>query len=356
MNIRQSVYLLPVAALLALGACQSKPTNTAATQEEELPLVDIETVSIQSVPQTAEYTATVQGFKTNNITSSAAARIKEIKVDVGAHVKAGQPLVILDDVNIAQTKVRLDDAERELQRARELLEIGAGTRQSVDRLQTERDALRRQYDNLVENTTLVSPIAGVVTARNYDAGDLPGQLPILTIEQVQPVKIIVNISETDFAKVHVGMNADVTLDVYPGEHFEGKVYLIHPTVDAASRTFTVEITLPNTNGRILPGMFARVALNFGEADHVVVPDRAVVKQTGSGNKYVYVYHPDNGTVSYDRVEVGQRLGSSYEVLSGVPDGAWVVITGQVRLADGMKVDARRPGEVAPEQADSTAAE
>lgn len=244
--------------------------------------------------------------------------------------------MVLDDVNIEQLRVRLENAEREYNRAVKLLEIGGGTQQTVDQLLTELNASRRQYRNLVENTVLVSPIAGVVTARNYDPGDMTGSLPILTIEQIQPVKVIVNVSESDYPKVHNGMKAAINLDVYPDETFTGTVHLIHPSIDAATRTFTVEITIDNRDNKVLPGMFARVTLNFGSAENVVVPDRAVVKQSGSGNKYVYVLNPDS-TVSYNRVELGRRMGNAYELVSGVEDGSNVVVTGQTRLADGAKV-------------------
>ena len=246
--------------------------------------------------------------------------------------------MILDDVNIEQLRVRLANTEREYNRAVKLLEIGAGTQQSVDQLKTELDASRRQYTNMVENTVLVSPISGVVTARNYDPGDMTGTQPILTIEQVQPVKIIINVSETDYTKVHKGMGVDIALDVYPDEKFKGTVYLIHPTVDASTRTFTVEITIDNAADKVLPGMFARATLNFGTANNIVVPDRAVVKQTGSGNKYIYVYNPGTQTVSFNQVQLGQRIDNTYEVLSGVKDGEMVVISGQTRLSSGAKVD------------------
>ena len=83
-------------------------------------------------------------------------------------------------------------------------------------------------------------------------------------------------------------------------------------------------------------MFGRVKLALGQANHVVVPDRAIVKQPGSANQYVYVYH--NGNVSYNKVELGQRLGNSYELLSGVNPGDTVVVTGQTKLADGVAVE------------------
>ena len=111
--------------------------------------------------------------------------------------------------------------------------------------------------------------------------------------------------------------------------------MVSPTVDVNSRTFGAEVTVQNPGDRILPGMFGRVKLNLGVANHVVVPDRAVVKQPGSGNHYVYVY--SDGKVSYNKVELGQRLGDSYELISGVEPGSQVVVSGQTKLADGAEV-------------------
>lgn len=325
-----------VFAAIISGCSNSQSGDTQANPEAQLPKVKIENVHRQQVEQLEEYTATVEAFKTNNISSSSPNRIKQILVDVGSHVAKGQKVVVLDDVNIEQLRVRLENAEREYNRAVKLLEIGGGTQQSVDQLKTELDASRRQYRNLMENTVLVSPVAGVVTARNYDPGDMTGSLPILTIEQVNPVKVMVNVSEADFPKVHKGMKVSIKLDVYPDEEFTGTVYLIHPSVDSSTRTFTVEITIDNKDNKVLPGMFARVTFNYGTRDNVVVPDRAVVKQSGSGNKYVYVLNADS-TVSYNRVELGRRIDNTYELLSGVEDGSNVVVSGQTRLANGAKV-------------------
>lgn len=323
----------------ALGSCSGgKEKQQVTKNQDETPKVEIEQVFSQEVPQTVEYTATVEAYKTNNISASAPNRIKKILVDVGSQVRQGQSVAVLDNAGAEQMKVRLDNAEREYNRAVKLLEIGGGTQQTVDQLKTELDAQRRQYANMMENTVLVSPISGVVTARNYDPGDMTSSLPILTIEQLRPVKVMVNVSESEYPKVHNGMKVGIRLDVYGDEEFTGTVHLIHPTIDPATRTFTVEITIDNADERVRPGMFARVIMNFGVSSHVVVPDRAVVKQSGSGNKYVYVFNPSDSTVSYNRVELGQRLDNTYEVLSGVDNDAYVVITGQTRLADGVKVD------------------
>ena len=262
-------------------------------------------------------------------------RIKEIKVEVGDQVAAGQTLVVLDNANVEQLEVRITNQEREYNRAVQLLEIGGGTQQVVDQLKTELDAAKRNLKNLKENMNLTSPISGVVTARNYENGDMTGQLPILTIENMKPVKIIVSVSESAFPKIKKGMKVDVKLDTYGDEKFTGTVHLIHPTIDAATRTFKVEITVPNADGRIHSGMFARVDINYGTAKHVVVPDQAVVKQTGSGVRYVYIYK--DGNVSYQEIELGQRLGDRYELLSGLENDTEVVVYGQSRLVDGASV-------------------
>ena len=168
----------------ALGSCSGgKEKQQVTKNQDETPKVEIEQVFSQEVPQTVEYTATVEAYKTNNISASAPNRIKKILVDVGSQVRQGQSVAVLDNAGAEQMKVRLDNAEREYNRAVKLLEIGGGTQQTVDQLKTELDAQRRQYANMMENTVLVSPISGVVTARNYDPGDMTGSLPILTIDK-----------------------------------------------------------------------------------------------------------------------------------------------------------------------------
>ena len=289
-----------IVAAAVFASCGTKEEKTEV--HEELPLVAVDVVHSQQVPQTKEYTATVQAENLNNIAPSSPNRIKKINVEVGDRVRAGQVLVTLDSSNSDQLRINLDQIEREYNRA-----------------------------------VLTSPISGVVTARNYDPGDMTSTLPVLTVGQLSPVvKVMINVSENDMTKIAVGMPVEITFDAFPEEKFSGKIYRVYPTVDEATRTFGVEIRIPNPKEQLKPGMFARVNIDFGSAENVVVPDRAVVKQTGSGNKYVYVLH--GNTVSYNKVEIGQRLGSSYELLSGVNNGDTVVIAGQTRLADGVQVE------------------
>lgn len=334
-KLMKKIYYIAAAAL-TLTACGKNESDTPALVEEELPLVVIDVVHSSDVPQTKSYTANVEAENVNNISPATPNRIKTISVNAGDHVTKGQTLVTLDRANIDQLRINLDQIEREYNRAVQLLEIGGGTQQAVDQLKAQLDAARSQYSNLLENTVLTSPITGVVTARNYDPGDMTGALPVLTIGQLSPVvKVLIGVNENDMSLVAKGMPVSVTLDAFPGETFEGTVNRIYPTVDTNTRTFMTEVRIANPSERIKPGMFARVDFNLGSKQNVVVPDRAVVKQSGSGNKYVYVY--SDGRVAYKKVELGQRLGDSYELISGINDGDTVVIAGQSRLADGVLV-------------------
>jgi len=225
----------------------------------------------------------------------------------------------------------------ELSRLTELYKIGAVAQADYDMAKLSLDITKKTYNNLAENTYLRSPINGVVTARNYDKGDMYSMAqPIFVVEQITPVKMLVNISESLFTQVHEGMEFDITVDAYPGETFKGTVNLLYPTINSATHTFPVEVICENKDQRLRPGMFARVTATFGTNHNVVVPDVAVVKQQGSGEHFIYVLNADN-TVTYTKVELGRRLGNQYEIVSGIHEGDRIVTEGQVRLKNGVNV-------------------
>ncbi|MDR1950631.1 MAG: efflux RND transporter periplasmic adaptor subunit, partial [Bacteroidales bacterium] len=122
---------------------------------------------------------------------------------------------------------------------------------------------------------------------------------------------------------------------YPDADFKGIVHLVYPTVDPTTRTFGVEISIPNSDLRIRPGMFARVNVNFGAMKRVIVPDLAVVRQIGTNDRYVFVY--ENGTVNKVKVQLGRQVGKNIEVLSGLNAGEQVVVAGMAKLLDQSKV-------------------
>ena len=337
--MKKSFQIAAVLVAAMLGACsggEKKEAENAAVSEK--PTVKLATVNSRDVEQIGEYTATVEAEAKNNIAPTTPGRISKIFVEVGDYVRKGQKLVQMDAANLTQLKLQLDNQEKEFNRVDELYKVGGASKSEWDAAKTNLDVRRSSYENLLENTQLVSPLNGVVTARNFDNGDLYSStaMPVLVVEQITPVKLMVNVSEPNFPKVTKGMPVTVKLDVYEGEEFEGKVSLVYPTIDAATHTFPVEVTLANGNQRVRPGMFARVTMNFGTKNHVVVPDMAIVKRAGSGDRFVYVFN--NGKVSYNKVELGRRLGTEYELISGVENNAQVVIAGQTRLADGVEVE------------------
>ena len=337
MNQFKSIIGAAAVMLMAAACTGGKSDNVKpASDSVETPIVKVQTVYQENVAQTSEYSATVEPFKSNIISSMTGNRIKRILVDVGSRVSAGQALVILDDVNIDQQKIQMANLKRDLRRAEELVKIGGGTQQSVDQLRSQYDTYARSLRNMQENTVLTCPISGVVTAKNFNNGDVPSGMPILVVEQIQPVKVVVNVVESELPKVKVGMPASIKFDTYGDEVFTGRVHIINPTVDPATRTFQVEVTIPNADSRVHSGMFARVTFNYGSTSSVVVPDRAIQKQTGSAVRYVYVLNA-NGTVSFREVTLGRRLEDRYEVTGGLAGGTTVVVSGQSRLADGAKV-------------------
>lgn len=328
------------AVVLAAGCGNNGKKEAAQTEavvENVAPSVAVQQVFVREVPQMATYTSTVQAYVKNNIAPQMAGRITKINVEIGDFVKAGQILAEIDKAQLLQAQLQLQNQEVELQRLKSLYEAGGLSQSDYDAIQMQYNVLKTQVDNLVENTTLRSPINGVVTARNYDVGDMYAMsMPIFTVEQIVPVKILVGVSESDYSKVKKGDSVEITADAIPGKTFYGKVNRIYPTVDPATRTFTIEVKVDNNYRTLRPGMFVRATVNFGKNNSVVIPDVAVVKQQGSGERFVYLLNED-GTVSYQKVVLGRRMGAEYEVLEGIQDGAKVVTGGQIRLKDGIKV-------------------
>ena len=327
------------AAVIMTAGCGNTSSKKSEAAEVVVadPTVSVAQVFVREVPQEAVYTSTVQAYVKNNIAPQMAGRITKINVEIGDFVKEGQVLAEIDKAQLLQAQLQLQNQEVELQRLKSLYEEGGLSQSDYDAIQLQYNVLKTQVDNLIENTTLRSPINGVVSARNYDVGDMYAMsMPIFTVEQIVPVKLLIGVSETDYSKVKKGDSVTVTADAIPDKTFYGKVNRIYPTVDPATRTFTVEVKIDNAYKTLRPGMFARATVNFGSNNNVVIPDVAVVKQQGSGERFVYVLNEDN-TVTYKKVVLGRRMGAEYEVLEGLQDGDRIVVGGQIRLKDGVKV-------------------
>ena len=327
------------AIFMVMGCGNNGNTQQSQTEivAEELPIVAVQQVNARDVLQTVTYPSTVQAFVKNNIAPQMSGRITKINAEIGDFVKKGDVLAEMDKAQFLQAQLQLQNQEVELARLQALYDAGGLSKSDLDAVTLQYNVTKTQVENLMENTVLRSPVDGVVTARNYDAGDLYGMsAPIFTVEQIVPVKLLVGVSEIDYSKVSRGDEVTIKVDALPDHTFYGKVGKIYPTIDPATRTFTVEIVVDNKYKTLRPGMFARVTINFGTNHSVVIPDVAVVKQQGSGERFVYVLNED-GTVNYQKVVLGRRMGAEYEVLEGLKDGDKVVTGGQIRLKDGVKV-------------------
>ncbi len=332
--------LLSSLVLAAAGCGNGKGNGGDAAvdaAEDSALLIDTVKVSSMDVPQTEVYSSTVEANAVNNIAPQSSLRIQKINVEVGDYVTRGQILAELDQVQTIQAKLRYVNDSTEFGRISQLYSEGGISKSDYDAAELSYEVSRTNYQNLLENSVLRSPLTGVVTARNYDRGDMYSMgTPLYVVQEVTPVKILVGITESDYTKVHKGDAVSITTDAIPGRTFSGKINRIYPTVDPSSHTFTVEVIVPNGDRALRPGMYAKVEVTFGINHSVVAPDEAIVKQQGSGQRFVYILQND-GSVKASLVTLGRHLDDSYEILSGLGDGDVVATNGSANLKDGSKV-------------------
>lgn len=329
--------LLITASAIILMSCAQKTQNTQQVVMEN-PKVTVTTVNAEYVSQLQVYPTTIEADIVNNIAPQSAARISKIYVEIGDKVEAGKTLALMDEVNLEKARLQLINDSIEFGRIEQLHQIGATSQSDYEAMTLKYDVTKKTYKNLLENTILKSPISGIVTARNYDEGDMYAMAqPLFVIQKINPVKMLINVSESKYSQIKKGMEVDITTDAYGDQVFKGIVDLIYPTINSMTHTFPVEVKFANSDLTLRPGMFARVTVNYGDNFRVVVPDRAIMKQVGSGEQYVYVLNAD-GTVTYTIVELGRRMGNRYEIISGLDDNATVVLTGQTKLKNGITVD------------------
>ena len=333
--MKKSILFL---AALAAVACANQGANQTAAPEETVPNVEVAQAVSRDVAQDNTYASTIQAYAVNNIAPQTAGRIRKINVEVGDFVTKGQILAEMDRLQLDQTELQVQNDDIEYERLKGLYKEGGVSQSDFETAELGYKLRKANLANLRENTILRSPINGFVSARNFDTGDLFSMsAPLFTVQQVTPVKLLVGISESEYTKVKKGQAVTLTVDAIPGQTFNGKIERIYPTIDPATHTFKVEVNVPNTDRVLRPGMYARVTVNFGVRHSVIVPDQALVKQEGTGTRFIFVLKDDN-TVSYLPVTIGRHMGQEYEILSGLEEGARVVVKGQTLLREGVKVN------------------
>lgn len=328
-------WIVLTAAVALTAGCAGK--KTVETQAETGVLTKTEAAETATVQLTEEFTSEIEPYKENDITPAASGvHIDKILVEVGDPVKAGQLIFTLDPTQYNQQIVQLNNVKDDYRRLRPVFEAGGISAQQMQQAETQLKVQEEVVANLLKNIKFRSPLTGVVTARNAEAGDLVTGQPILHIMQTDPLKVVVNISEQYFPYVKVGMPVELKVDIFPDKTFEGRVSLIYPALDPATRTFKVEVKVPNGGQILRPGMYARTIFNMGHKEGVMVPDVAIQKQVGTAERYLYVVQGD--TLAERRsVKVGRQVGDRVDILSGLEPGEQVATTALSKLYDGAPV-------------------
>ena len=329
----------------AFAACGNKTGDNAGgkgatTTEKEAEKVKVLTLESERIAKTLELSSTLEGYETMNIAPSITGHIEHIYVEVGSRVQKGTMLVRMDQTQLNTTRINLASTKTELDRVTALKASGNISQQVYDQTKAGYDQLVETERFQNENTFVKAQFAGVISAKNFEDGEMYTGAPILTLTQINRLKAIINIPETYFPKVKQGMKVEVESDIYPGEVFPATIEIVYPTVDPQSHTFQAKLNIPNNSEKIRPGMYVRTHLAVGEVDAIVVPYQSVLKLTGSNDRYVFMN--DNGTARRVAVTLGQRYDDRIEVVpmeaDAIKAGDQLVVTGQARLVDGDKLE------------------
>jgi multidrug efflux pump subunit AcrA (membrane-fusion protein) len=410
------LQLLAVAAIfsslmwaVSCGGSKANVRKDETNSSAQPAAVDVATAPaiMRELPQFFEATGSLNGDQQTDVAPSAAGKVTAVGVDLGSYVKRGQMIVRLDDVDaklrvqqaqaqleqskaalrqaeekagvrpgqafdpnkvpeVANARVTLELAEKNLRRAEKLIESGDVSRSSFDQQKAQRDQLKEVYEGALslarQNFAAVataranvanaesqlglaqrslsyslvfSPIDGYVAERTADLGEyVSPSAKVATIVRINPLRVRIDIPEQAIPTIKVGQSVSVTTSAWPDRNFSGRIARISPNVTPTSRTLTVEAEIENGNGALRPGQFATVRILQGRAQPaVLVPSRAV--RTESGVSRVFVIK--DGHARERLVQLGQTEGDLVEIKSGVAADELVATSNIEQLGDGMAV-------------------
>ena len=348
--MNRNILSLIIAGSILLTACGqkgkpagSKASDTTGVAASAMP-VRVMPVAKTKISRTVDYTATIQAYEEVNMAPSTPGRVDKIYVEVGDRVQRGQRLFLMDRSQYYASKIQLASLEKDLARMDTLMKVGSIKAQTYDQTKAQYEVTKTNVDFMEQNTLLEAPFGGIITGRYLEEGELysgapgmSGKAAVVTIMQINPVKIIVSISEQYFPLIKTGMKTRIVADVYPDKEYEGVIFRVHPTIDSMSRTFRAEIRITNSNEMLRPGMFARLYIDMGEVEAFMVPASSVLMQEGTNDRFIFVV--ENGIASRRLVKLGQRFDDKFEIASGdLKEGESLVVDGQARLTNGQKVN------------------
>lgn len=347
--MNRTIFSLILAGGILLASCAPKEKKAgaadAATADSVAAVpVKVMPVSKTMIARTIDYTATIQAYEEVNLAPSTPGRVDKIYVEVGDRVQKGQNLFLMDRTQYYANKIQLANLEKDLARLDTLLKVGSVKEQLYDQTKAQYEVMKTNVEFMEENTQLEAPFPGIITGKYLEDGELysgapgmSGKAAVVTLMQINPVKIIISISEQYFPLIKNGMKVRVVADVYPDRAFEGTIFRIHPTINAMSRSFNAEVRISNGSELLRPGMFARSFIDMGQEEAIVVPASAVMMQEGTNERYIFVF--ENGIAVRKPVILGQRFDDRFEIAGGdLKEGDSLITEGQARLNNGQKVE------------------
>jgi len=374
---RARTVVLAVMALLP-AACGGKGADKAPTRPP--PLVSVARVEARDVPVEVRAPVDLRPLVQADVGSKTLGYLDAVLVDRGDRVKRGQLLALVrpsdlpDQLaaargNLAQAQSASALARTNYDRAKQLAPEAVVSQQELQQAQSQfasaeaaQQAAQSQISALavrLGETRISSPLTGVVVQRRLDPGTLvgpPGGGAIISVAQVDRLRVFITVNERELAGVAVGKDAHVEVDALPGRTFSGKVVRLSPTLDPATRTLDAEVQLDNRSGELYPGMYGRGAIVVETHPRVaVVPVGAVVLT----NKQAFAFVVERGgdVVRRRAITLGVDGGDWFEVKAGLRAGDEVVVAGSEGLSDGMKVRAARgpdPFAAGPSSGDAAA--
>lgn len=329
------VFIYSLAALMLIGC--GKKTTTTKVEEERVEQVRTTVLHYQEIQREISLSTNLQGYLTLNVAPSVTGKIEHIYCEVGDRKTKGQDLVRMDQTQYKTTKIALGNLEVEKNRIENLLRSGSATQQQYDQILTQYNSTKEQLEFLQTNTYVKAPFSGVISAKNYEDGELYGGQPILVLTQLDKLKALVAVPETYFPRFKEGMKLQLTSEIYPEKVFTATVEVVYPTIDASTHTFQVKIVVPNGQHLLRPGMYVTTTIGLGKAKVLVAPYQAVEKLVGANDRYVFIN--DNGRAKRVAVELGQRFDQNIEIIAPeIVEGVELVTVGQHKLVDGVKIN------------------
>lgn len=352
--MRKFQVIIGMAALVLLGAGaywysvlrsgnESAPVTAAPTQPGGWSIpVEAAAVRIGTITRTVQAVGSLRANESVIVRPELGGRIERIHFTEGQPVNRGDPLFTLEasiyDAELDQAQARLNLSRTNNQRVVSLRQQGLGTEQERDQalaeLRVSQAALALAQARL-EKMTITAPFNGVMGLRRVSVGDYvsPGQ-DMVNLLDLNPIKVDFRVPEVFLADVKTGQTIEVRVDAFPGETFTGEVYAIDPQVDINGRSLVLRARIPNPEGRLQAGLFARVDLILERHENaLLIPEEALVPRGDQQQVFKIV----DGKAMLTEVTIGRRQEGQVEIVSGLAPGDRVVTAGQLKIRDGAPV-------------------